>query len=57
MKLKRLGFLIPLMCLFAVAYPQQKEKTEGKSAVSGKVLDSATNTPLEYATITLYLQG
>ena len=46
-----------MICLFSVAYPQQKEKSEGKSRLTGKVLDSLTNTPLEYATITIYIQG
>jgi len=53
--LKRTGLIIFLACLFSVAYSQQK--SEGKSTLTGKVLDSLTNTPLEYATITLYKQG
>ncbi len=46
-----------MVWLVSVAYSQQKEKSEGRATLSGKVLDSVTNTPLEYATITLYVQG
>jgi len=56
MKLQRFGFLISLLFLFSVAYSQQ-EKPEGKFTLTGKVLDSLTNSPLEYATVTLYLPG
>lgn len=57
MKLQRFGFLISLLFLFSLAYSQQKETPEGKFTLTGKVLDSLTNTPLEYATITLFLSG
>src|SRR5689334_21467321 len=38
------------------AYAQAKEKN-ANSEITGRVLDSITNQPLEYATITLYKQG
>ena len=40
------------MSLFPV-YAQPK----GTNTITGKVVDSASKTPLEYATVTLFLKG
>ena len=40
------------MSLFPV-YAQPK----GTNPITGKVVDSASKTPLEYATVTLFLKG
>ena len=52
------GILIALLAFLLVATYGQGNvggKTSGK--ISGKVIDSASNLPLEYATITLYASG
>src|SRR6266487_3619536 len=46
-----------LLYIFSATYSQTKEKTDAKAKLTGKVIDSLSNLPLEYATITLFKQG
>jgi len=51
------GFIVfILICTLSGAYAQEKEKG-ANAKITGKVIDSSTNFPLEYATITLYKEG
>lgn len=45
-----------LLCIISAGYAQEKEK-DANAKITGKVMDSVTNLPLEYATITLFKQG
>jgi ferric enterobactin receptor len=52
------GILIGLMlCIYFVTYSQIKEKTDVKAKITGRVIDSSSTLPLEYATITLFKHG
>ncbi len=43
-------------CTLSAGYAQKKEK-DGNAKITGKVIDSSTNLPLEYATISLFKKG
>ena len=52
------GILITLLAFLLVAsYGQVKVNGKLSGKISGKIIDSTTNLPLEYATITLYTAG
>ena len=52
------GILIGiLLYIFSDTYSQTKERTGAKAKITGMVIDSLSNLPLEYATITLFKQG
>jgi ferric enterobactin receptor len=53
----RKGILVALLSIFGFALHAQNEQPSGKGNISGKVIDSSSGKPLEYATITLFLQG
>ena len=46
-----------MLCIFSVTLAQTKEKTDAKARITGTVVDSLSNLPLEYATITLIKNG
>ena len=54
MKVGLLVFI--LLCILSPVKAQEKEK-DANARITGKVIDSLTNLPLEYATITLFRQG
>ena len=43
--------------IFSATQSQTKRKTDAKAKITGTVIDSSSNLPLEYATITLFRQG
>ena len=45
-----------LLYIISAGYAQEKEK-DANAKITGKVIDSLTNLPLEYATISLFKQG
>ena len=52
-RIPKLYLLFLLICLHAVTVAQNTRQNKGRGKITGKVLDSATAKPLEYATITL----
>ena len=54
--MKAFGLIALLFLLFLSAQAQQTEKRGGGGKISGRVLDSVSGTPLDYATITLQQQ-
>ena len=46
-----------LLFIFSATQSQTKEKTDAKAKITGTVVDSSSNLPIEYATITLFRQG
>jgi hypothetical protein len=46
-----------MLCIFSVTLAQTKEKIDAKARITGTVVDSLSNLPLEYATITLIKNG
>jgi len=48
---KGIGFLIALLCLSTVGFAQISAK------VTGKIIDSVTKSPVDYATVSIYKSG
>ncbi len=46
-----------LMFLFITGQAQRENQSNGNGEISGKIVDSASKNPVEYATITLFQQG
>src|SRR6476659_6877934 len=46
-----------ILFLVFASYGQQVRNEKGKSEITGKVMDSSSHLPLEYATITLFAAG
>ena len=53
----RKGILVALFSIVGFALHAQNGQAPGKGNISGRVIDSSSGKPLEYATITLFLQG
>jgi len=52
------GILIGLLlCIFSATQSQTKANTDAKAKITGTVIDSSSNMPIEYATVTLFRQG
>jgi len=56
-RLKTLFFIGILIWISTFTYSQSRDKEEGKSRIVGRVIDSLSASPLEYATITLLQPG
>ena len=54
--MKFLSFLIAAI-VFSLSLIAQQPAATGKGRITGRILDSATQSPVEYATITLYTTG